>query len=589
MSFYCGEKYVSDEVFGEKNVIKAIDRVSGETVALKRWPEESPEAQKEISVWQRGYPDVFRDTCREAPYLYLIRRWIDGVPLDRYRAARSRLSGEDALRLFGQILTATESFYARAYAVHGDIKPENILVSEETESAVLLDFETAERTQDRPPEGGSLNTAKTLHFVSRAYSAPEAYHGELTGRSDIYSLGMIFLFLTAGSPQRERIAGLPDEAAAFCRRCTETDPDMRYRDLSEVKAAAEKLREVFSGAQEKKESAKDGARIVSVENMNVTARNVQYAFPPAAEPGGESRTGSGREEDGPDAGGESKIVPFPKNMTGYRRMILYVPGNPAFAAELAYMAAQLFGMKTGLFEICDYDNSVLDYYLTVRSRRGEPAEPFPGRLIWQAAEDSAGPETGDAEELPYRLLLLENAAYWENAGLIAPCEENEELYLSLCDILSELAIPPEHVTDFAVWCYSHFDITVLADRARLKTAQSVALMRYSDYLLIPVRAEIDRIESGKRFFRHFLKQYAIPRAKIRYVGWEFDEKCCTDHEAMVSALGENIYLGTVGYDKDRGVLKNIRGVPYCVAAKPWIRAQYRHIISRFLFDGLKSA
>ena len=605
MSFYCGEKYVSDEVFGDRNIIKAIDRFSGEPVALKRWADGNPDAQKEISVWKDVYPEVYKNTCKEASYIYLVRSWVEGISLDRYRSARAALPAEEALRLFRKIISAAEIFYRHAYAVHGDIKPENIIVTENN-SVVFIDFETAEKMQDRAvPKDGGFESAKTLHFASRAYSAPEAYHGALTVRSDIYSLGMLFLFLMTGSPKREKMAGMPDSFAAFCRKCTEPEQAMRYQSLEEVKAATELLWESLSGVQEKTENKETEKHVISVENMSVTARTVQYAFSPEI-PAGEPVSGSGSETEPAETG---KIVLFPKNMQGYRRVILYVPGNAAFASELAYMSARLFGLKTGLFEIDDYDSSVLEYYLTVNPARKDTGliniGPVSGDSVMQAAENAAGSytenmgeETGFfrnhfservSEDTPFRQLLSENIDYWETAGLIAPCADNPDLFISLCDVTSELELSPAGVTDFAVWCYSHFDITVIADLSKLKPAQSISLMRYSDYLMIPIKAEADRIKTEKHFYRHFLKQYAVPRAKIRYVGWEYDEKCCADHAAMVSMLGENIYLGTVGYDMDRNVYKNIKGESYCTAAKPWLKAQYSHIIRRFLFDGLKSA
>ena len=46
MSFYCHGKYVSDEEFGENSVIRGIEKVSGEAVAIKRWQPRYPSRER---------------------------------------------------------------------------------------------------------------------------------------------------------------------------------------------------------------------------------------------------------------------------------------------------------------------------------------------------------------------------------------------------------------------------------------------------------------------------------------------------------------------------------------------------------------
>lgn len=553
MSFYCDEKYVSDEDFENGSVVKAIDRFTGECVALKRWPDGRPEGAGEIAVWKSVYPELFKTSYEDGMFIYLVREWIGGVTLDRYRSSYAAFSARDALRLLDKIISGLIDFYGHSYAAHGDIKPENVIITED-ENVLFIDFETAvaAKTVFLPEDGTDrkIETAKTACFASRAYSAPETYHGEITERSDVYSLGMLFLFLTEGIPARDKIAEMPPRYASFCRGCTDPEPALRFQNLRAVKTAIEAL--LKRDTDDRENGTENGpGNIIRVENMNVTAKTVRYASVQ-----------------------EDKIVLFPKNMAGYRRMILYVPENLSFASELAYMAAQLFGMKTGIFEICDYDSGALDYYLASGAERSGPFAEF-------AAEKSA------EEEM--RPLFSENIAYWEQAGLLAPCSEVPLLSVSQCDITAELALLPENLTDFAVWCYSHFDIAILADRAKLKLDQSVSLMRHSDFVIVPVKADIDQIETEKQFYGHFMKQYAIPRTKLRFIGWDYKEKCSAEHEAMVNAFGDSIYLGTVTYDSEREITKNLRGQQYCSAAAPRTKAQYSRIIQRFLFEGLKSA
>jgi TonB family protein len=75
----------------------------------------------------------------------------------------------------------------RHHVIHRDIKPENIFIESETGRALLSDFGIA--------KSGDARTSVTLTGVvigTPAYMSPEQIDGgELTGRSDLYSLGMV--------------------------------------------------------------------------------------------------------------------------------------------------------------------------------------------------------------------------------------------------------------------------------------------------------------------------------------------------------------------------------------------------------------
>ena len=139
----------------------------------------------------------------------------------------------------------------RHHVVHRDIKPENIFIEAESGRALISDFGIA--------KSGDSRTSVTLTGVvigTPAYMSPEQIDGgELTGRSDLYSLGMVgYEMLTGVRPwegeslfsviykqKTERLPSLrqvrPDTPAHLQRiieKATEKVSDDRWSSAQEI-------------------------------------------------------------------------------------------------------------------------------------------------------------------------------------------------------------------------------------------------------------------------------------------------------------------------------------------------------------------
>lgn len=87
--------------------------------------------------------------------------------------------------------------------VHRDIKPSNIIISK-TESGAdmvhVVDFGIARCVYDEVTKTQALTKAVDI-FGSPRYMRPEQFLGqEVTGQSDIYSLGCVLYEMLSGAP-----------------------------------------------------------------------------------------------------------------------------------------------------------------------------------------------------------------------------------------------------------------------------------------------------------------------------------------------------------------------------------------------------
>jgi serine/threonine-protein kinase len=121
---------------------------------------------------------------------YLVMEYVDGLHLDTFCDDRS-LGVPARLKLFLQVCDAV-AYAHRNLVVHLDLKPSNILVTEDEGNIKLLDFGTSKLIQ---PD--SLLT--TTVMATPAYASPEQLRNEaVTTACDVYALGAILFELLSG-------------------------------------------------------------------------------------------------------------------------------------------------------------------------------------------------------------------------------------------------------------------------------------------------------------------------------------------------------------------------------------------------------
>lgn len=183
---------------------------------------------------------------------YIAMEFVAGGDLAQHRG--ERFEPQRALTLIRQIASALVVVHDKGM-IHRDIKPANILFREDG-TAVLSDFGIAKEL--------ALDSDLTQHDVavgSPAYSSPEqAQCLPLDPRSDIYSLGVIFLELLIGTnPFRgtsytqtvlnhvqmepPRLAGALEPYQFLVDRMLAKDPEERFADCRVLLASLAELNE----------------------------------------------------------------------------------------------------------------------------------------------------------------------------------------------------------------------------------------------------------------------------------------------------------------------------------------------------------
>ncbi len=250
-------------------VYRATDERNGRRVALKLlslgedWPADrldearlrlSREAEAAARIEHPDIVDVF-EAGEHGGQVYLSMEFVEGVSLDTHTYQDRLLPPRMTCEMCARVAEALHFAHQRG-VIHRDIKPANIVFDQQRRRVRIMDFGVA-----RLADSSATRTGVVLG--SPSYMAPEQLDARpVTGRSDLFSLGVtLFQLLTGSLPFRsDSMPGLmrrivlephpplvtirPDLPAALGQvvdRALAKDPDDRFANGAEM---AQALRDV---------------------------------------------------------------------------------------------------------------------------------------------------------------------------------------------------------------------------------------------------------------------------------------------------------------------------------------------------------
>jgi len=179
--------------------------------------------------------------------VYFVMSYIKGDNLGQRLQQHGPMPPVEVRRILREVADALAYAHHRN-VIHRDIKPDNIIIDEETGRAMVTDFGIARALTD---SGDSRLTATGMAIGTPAYMSPEQSAGDqaIDGRSDLYSLGVVGYQMLCGQPPfvasntpsmlvkhlsekpvpvDERWPDLPPDLARAVMMCLEKDPADRF-------------------------------------------------------------------------------------------------------------------------------------------------------------------------------------------------------------------------------------------------------------------------------------------------------------------------------------------------------------------------
>jgi serine/threonine protein kinase len=257
-----GDVYLAHDAEMDRQV--AIKVPSARLLATKRAREEFLREARNVARLQHEAIVRAYDFGQEADgRCYIVYEFVEGESLAE-RIKPERISGdpllpEEAARIVAKVAEALH--YAHSQEVfHRDIKPANILLNRQGKPK-LTDFGLAVHEQDLASQRSIL--AGTLPYMSPEQVLSKGHH--IDGRTDIYSLGVVFYELLCGrrpfeaktkdkqedqilhreaKPPRQIKDSIPPELERICLRALSKRINDRYTTAIDM---AEELHQLVEG------------------------------------------------------------------------------------------------------------------------------------------------------------------------------------------------------------------------------------------------------------------------------------------------------------------------------------------------------
>jgi serine/threonine protein kinase/tetratricopeptide (TPR) repeat protein len=326
--------------FGRYHIIKLLG-LGGMGAVYRAWDEElgvgvavkivrpeiatDPEAARDLEkrfkrelllARQVTHPNVVRihDMGEIDSIKYITMPYVDGAELTAILKKNERgLPVEQVLAVARGVVSGLIAAH-QAGVVHRDLKPDNIMVENGTNEAMIMDFGIARSSTSSEPAGkpgvklapdptAGLTMAGAI-VGTLEYMAPEQFRGEAVDhRADIYAFGLILYDLLTGRrrkggrrtafeeaarrmdkplpPLTEMRADVPAPLERIVTRCIQPDPAARYATTEELAADLDRLDERGNPRPQPKRFSRGFLAVASAAILAAVVGTWQLARPRA--------------------------------------------------------------------------------------------------------------------------------------------------------------------------------------------------------------------------------------------------------------------------------------------------------------------
>ncbi|HEX8687074.1 MAG TPA: protein kinase, partial [Pyrinomonadaceae bacterium] len=195
-------------LFGDEVVIKTLrSEMRNNAEWLKRFQREGKAAR---AFRHPNSVTVYDLSSDSGGMIYMVMEYVEGHTLDRELKRRGRFTPSEALEVLEPVADVLDAAHARG-VVHRDLKPENIMLGSDGRGGTVvkvLDLGIAKLTGVGDLHSTRVTTSLTMAgqiLGTPYYMSPEQWgelprdgNPEVDGRTDVYSLGVIFFELVAG-------------------------------------------------------------------------------------------------------------------------------------------------------------------------------------------------------------------------------------------------------------------------------------------------------------------------------------------------------------------------------------------------------
>lgn len=201
----------------EKSTVQLVKEQGSERLFVRKILQGRHQVYAVLRELTHPYLPMVYEVTFEGGSTIVVEEYIEGRT-----AGSAALTEKQCLVIVRELCDALIFLHGQGI-IHRDIKPSNIMIAQDGHIR-LIDFDAA-----RMPKENSEQD--TVQLGTRGYAPPEQYGFSQTDeRADIYALGVTVKQLLGGNAGKRRYQRV-------FSKCTNLDPDKRYRSVRQVKKA----------------------------------------------------------------------------------------------------------------------------------------------------------------------------------------------------------------------------------------------------------------------------------------------------------------------------------------------------------------